>query len=272
MKTVYLFMVLIISYGCSHRPSGDSPKELPGSLAEAVKSDFRSPDNRQRDRYQHPLETLSFFGLKNNMTVIEVLPGSGYFTEILAFYLAQQGHLLLAVSRMPLRPPRILIENEMKIQDIMLRHPLVQANTKLIPLELPDKRNRLQKESVDMIVTFNTIHNLVAKKSAAQTFKIFYQLLRRGGILGIVQHRVRKENKKVPKSGYMYEHEVIKLATAAGFRLQETSEINANLKDTADYPEGVWVLPPVYRLGDKDQRRFREIGESDRMTLKFIRP
>lgn len=264
-----LFVLLFIS-GCSHQyPSTRSA--LPGSLAAAIDSEFRSPENVERDKFQHPKETLSFFGIKNKMTVIEASPGGGYFTEILAFFLADHGQLLLAVPRMPARPPRILIENEMKIQDILLRHQSVQSKTKLIPFEIPDKRNRIPRESADMLVTFNTIHNLVAKGSAQEAFKIFNDLLKPGGTLGIVQHRVKKGRKKIPKSGYMYEDEVIALAREAGFKLVAKSEVNANPNDLADYPEGVWVLPPVYRLGNKDRRRFKDIGESDRMTLKFIK-
>lgn len=276
MRLLYPFgmkvlMLLLILAGCSHRYP-DTRSALPGSLDAAVESDYRSPENVERDRYQHPKETLDFFGIKNSMTVIEASPGAGYFTEILAFYLSERGQLLLAVPRMPTRPPRILIENEMKIQEILLRHQSVQAKTKLIPFELPDKRNRIPKESADMIVTFNTIHNLVAKGNAGEAFRIFHELLKKGGTLGIVQHRVRKGRTKIPKSGYLYEDEVISLATAAGFRLKAKSEINANPGDFANYPEGVWVLPPVYRLGKKDRRRYKDIGESDRMTLKFIKP
>lgn len=262
---------LILISSCSHQyPAVDS--RLPESLEAAVHSSFRSPENSDRDEYQHPKETLEFFGLKPSMTVVEVSPGAGFFTEILAPFLSQKGQLLLAVPRMPPRPPRVLIENERKLQDILLRHHEVQTKTKLIPFEPHDKRNKIQKDFADMVVTFNSVHNWVAKKTAQDAFRFFFDVLKPGGTLGVVQHRVREGKKRVPKSGYMYESEVIRLAEAAGLKFAGRSEVNANDKDSADYPEGVWTLPPTYRLGKKDHDKYEDIGESDRMTLKFIKP
>lgn len=270
MKIFLSFFVAIYLCSCTHRYP-DTKAALPQSIEAAVESDFRAPENSDRDKYQHPEETLSFFGLKPDMTVVEVSPGSGYFTEILAFYLSEAGQLYLSIPRMPPKPPLILIENEKKIQDILLRHSQVQNKTKLIPFESADKRNRIPKDFADAVVTFNTIHNMMAKNSAYDSFKIFYELLKPGGTLGIVQHRVREGKKKIPKSGYMYEREVINLALKAGFKLVAKSEINANPKDNAQYPAGVWTLPPYYRLGDQDREKYEDIGESDRMTLKFVK-
>lgn len=271
MKTLIFIMTILILAGCAHRfPDRQSP--LPESIEAAVDSDFRDPQNTKRDEYQHPGETLDFFGIKPNMTIVEVSPGDGYYTEILAPYLSKDGQLLLAVPRMPPNPPRVLIENEKKIQDIMLRHQDVQSNTKIIPFEPLDKRNRIQKDSADMVLNINNTHNFVAKDSVNESFQFFYDVLRPGGVLGIVQHRVHAKKKRVPKSGYMYEREVIDMALAHGFQLVKRSEINANPKDKANYPTGVWTLPPYYRLGDKDREKYEDIGESDRMTLKFIKP
>lgn len=271
MKINWILFCSLILFSCTHRYP-DTRAALPQSMEASVESDFRSPENMERDKYQHPEETLSFFGLKPEMTVVEVSPGSGYFTEILAFFLSEQGQLYLSIPRMPPNPPRVLIENEKKIQDILLRHTQVQNKTKLIPFEPSDKRNRIPKDFADAVVTFSTIHNMVARNSAHDSFKIFFEMLKPGGILGIVQHRVKEGRKKVPKSGYMYEREVIDLAMKAGFKLVGRSEVNANPKDLANYPTGVWTLPPYYRLGDQDRDKYEEIGESDRMTLKFIKP
>lgn len=271
MKLFTLIFFAVAITACSHKYP-DTNAQLPQSMEDAVDSGFRNPENEERDEYQHPQETLEFFGVKSNMTVVEISPGAGYYTEILAPYLSKEGMLYLAVPRMPPHPAKVLIDNERKLQDILLRHQDIQAKTKLIPFEPHDKRNRTQKDFADAVVSFNSVHNWVAKNEARDAFKFFYDVLKPGGILGITQHRIHKGKKRIPKSGYMYESEVISLAQAAGFKLAGKSEINANPKDTADYPEGVWTLPPYYRLGKKDKDKYEDIGESDRMTLKFVKP
>jgi predicted methyltransferase len=205
------------------------------------------------------------------MTVIEVSPGSGYYTEILAPFLAQRGQYFMAIPRMTDRPTPLAVENEKKLQEILLRKPEVQANSKFVPLEPIDKRNRTKPEFADAVLVFNTLHNWVARNEVESSLKFAHEVLRPGGTLGIIQHRIAEGKKKVPKSGYMTEAEVITMARQAGFKLVEKSELNANPKDSADYPLGVWVLPPTYRLGDKDRKKYQAIGESDKMTLKFIK-
>ena len=270
MKLSCALFLLFVLISCSKKHF-DPRTPLPESMEASVASSFRSEENEARDEYQHPKETLEFFGILPNMTVVEVNPGAGYFTEILAPFLSRQGQLVLAVPRMPPNPPQVLIDNERKIQDILLRQEDVQARTKLIPFEPVDKRNKIPKDFADMVLAFNSVHNWVAQKSAGASFQFFYDVLKPGGVLGVVQHRVRDGRKRVPKSGYMFEGEVITLAQAAGFKYVGKSEVNANSKDKADYPEGVWVLPPTFRLGEKDRDKYEDIGESDRMTLKFIK-
>lgn len=271
MNMKLLTFVLLIA-SCSHDKKYHQEASLPGSLKEAVNSSFRSPENEGRDEYLHPLESLEFFGIKPNMTVVEVSPGAGYFTEILAPYLAPEGQYYMAVPRLPSRPPRVLVENERKIQDILLRNAEVASKTKFIPLEPIDKRNQTKKEFADLVINFNNVHNWVAKKETKEIFGLFYDILKPGGVLGITQHRIRNGQRKMPKSGYMTEAEVILLAQTAGFKFIGKSEINANPKDKAGHPGGVWALPPTLRHGDKDRRKYESIGESDKMTLKFIKP
>ncbi len=266
MKNIFF---LLIFFSCTQLQKKEDLPAIPESLEASVRSDFRSEENIERDEYQHPEETLKFFGIRNDMTVVEISPGAGYFTEILAPFLAKNGQYYMAVSRLPNRPPAFLIENEKKLQSILLRHQDVKA--KFIPFEPIDKRNRIKKDFADLVVSFNSVHNWVANKKAAESFKFFRDILKPGGTLGIVQHRIDQGKKRVPKSGYMTEKEVIALAAREGFRLKGRSEINANPKDTADYPEGVWTLPPTYRLGEVDRDKYEEIGESDRMTLRFIK-
>lgn len=264
-------LLLLLLFACTHRDhKGELP--IPESLEEAVNSSERTKENTERDEYQHPLETLAFFGVSPEMAVVEISPGAGYYTEILAPYLAKSGQYYMAVPRMTPNPPAVLIENERKLQEILLRHSEVRAKTKLIPLEPTDKRNKLKSEYADVVLSFNHIHNWLAKNEAQMAFKFSFDVLKPGGTFGVVQHRISEKKKRVPKSGYLTEREVITLAEKAGFKLVARSEINANPKDTADYPDGVWVLPPTYRLGDKDRDKYEDIGESDRMTLKFIRP
>lgn len=270
MKYAILIAALCF-YSCSHFKKSHEEPAIPGSLEEAVDASSRSEENSDRDEYQHPKETMEFFGIRPDMTVVELSPGSGYFTEILAPYLARQGQYVMAIPRNPQNPPPFLIENERKLQDILLRHQEVKAKTKFIPFEPIDKRNRTKREFADMVFTISTVHNWIAKDETAISLKFCHDILKKGGVLGIVQHRIRDGKKKVPKSGYMFEKEVIALVTKAGFRYAGKSEVNANPKDTADYPEGVWTLPPTYRLGDEDRSKYENIGESDRMTLKFIK-
>lgn len=271
MKLFIMMTLSLVLGSCGHRKKAETTT-IPGSLEEAIASHFRDPLNSERDEFQHPKETLQFFGLSSSMTVVEISPGAGYFAEILAPYLAKEGQYVMAVPRLPPNPPHFLIENEKKIQDILLGNPEIMKKTKLIPFEPIDERNRIKKDFADLVVSFNSVHNWVAKDSAPESFQFFFDILKPGGTLGIVQHRQARGKKKIPMSGYMTEKEVIQLAKSAGFKLVARSEINANPKDTTDYPGGVWVLPPVYRLGEKDKKRFEEIGESNRMTLKFIKP
>lgn len=271
MKFFQFLLILLGLISCTTGRKDYYDTKLPSDLEAAISAGWRLEENTERDQYQHPLETLKFFGLTQTLTVVEVSPGSGYFTEILAPYLAPKGHLYLAVPRLPPRPALVLLENEKKIQDIFLRHKEVQTKTRIIPFEPIDKRNKIRKNFADLVLSFNSVHNWIATKTAVDSFKFFYNVLKPNGILGIVQHKIPDGKANVLKSGYMYEDEVIKLAQAAGFKLAGRSEINANPKDTADYPKGVWTLPPTYRLGEDNKRTYKDIGESNRMTLKFIK-
>lgn len=266
-----ILIALVIFSACSQFKKSNADLPLPESLEEAVESEIRTEENANRDVYQHPKETLEFFGLRPEMTVVELSPGAGFYSEILAPYLAREGQYVMAISRIPPHRPALLLENEKKLQEILLRQQEVMAKTKFIPFEPIDKRNRTKKEFADLVVNFNTFHNWVAKDEMKMSLKFCHDILKKGGVLGIVQHRVGEGQKKIPKSGYLYEKEVISFVTKAGFRFAGKSEINANPKDLAQYPDGVWTLPPTYRLGEKDRRKYKDIGESDRMTLKFIK-
>lgn len=245
-------------------------KELPKTIEEAVASPFRNPQNTPRDIYRHPVETLKFLGLKPNMTVVEIWPGTGWYAEILAPYLSNQGKYVAAIV-----PPE---KNEYfkKAYDTLngwaQSHPNVKVN--YASFTPPDITNFVAPESADMVLTFRNVHNWTGNDSADKAFAAFYAALKPGGVLGVVEHRQNEKNTSDPKgkSGYVKESEVIRLATKAGFKLDAKSEINANPKDTKDYAQGVWTLPPTLALKDQDRAKYLAIGESDRMTLRFVKP
>lgn len=274
MKLTLALSLLLLGACSTNRPAEVAkPKAvLPTSIQEAVNSNYRTDENKKRDVYRHPVETLSFFGLKPEMTVVEVYPGSGWYTEIIAPFVAQKGkYILAAPTSNPEKP--YTVANELKIKEWMTRNPEVNQNVTLATFDLPKKTNIAPENSADMVVTFRNVHNWMTLKAENDAFKAFYKVLKPGGVLGVVEHR-EIPTKKDPKakSGYVREKDVIDMALKAGFKLTAKSEINANPKDTKNHPEGVWTLPPSLKLGEKDKEKYLAIGESDRMTLKFIKP
>lgn len=259
------FALLIIVTACASKKKEEKVIiTLPTTLQEAVGNSLRSSDNIGRDKYRHPLDTLEFFGLRADMTVVEIWPSGGWYTEILAPYLSANGKYIIADT--PTDPNGYT----KKRTEWMTRNPEIAARvstTKFLP---PDVTDIAPEDSADMVLTFRNIHNWQGDKAQKAAFKSFFKALKPGGILGVVEHRAGK--KVDTKSGYVSENEVIRYAEAAGFKLEGKSEINANPKDTKNYPEGVWTLPPRLKLGEKDKEKYLEIGESDRMTLKFKKP
>ena len=274
MKLTLALSMLILGACSSNKPAEvTKPKAvLPTTLQEAVSSNYRTDENKKRDVYRHPLETLAFFGLKPEMTVVEVYPGSGWYTEIIAPFVAQKGkYIMAAPTSNPEKP--YTVANELKIKEWMTRNPEVNQNVTLATFDLPKKTDIAPDNSADMVVTFRNVHNWMTIKAENDAFNTFYKALKPGGVLGVVEHR-EIPTKKDPKakSGYVREKDVIDMALKAGFKLVAKSEINANPKDTKNHPEGVWTLPPSLKLGEKDKEKYLAIGESDRMTLKFIKP
>ena len=242
-----------------------------GRLKEIIAGDHRSAENKARDKYRNPYETLTFFGIKPDMTVVEIYPGRGWYTEILAPYLKGNGTLYAAEH--PGDPSYEAVRRSLVAFDEM-----VKAKPELYG---EVKRTKLTKDgdiappgSADLVVTFRNTHSWIGAGTAEDAFATMYKALKPGGVLGLVQHRGDPKVAQDPKagSGYVNEDYVIALAEKAGFKLAEKSEINANPKDTKDYEKGVWTLPPSLRLGDQDRDKYLAIGESDRMTLKFVKP
>ncbi|BAQ16995.1 class I SAM-dependent methyltransferase [Methyloceanibacter caenitepidi] len=240
-------------------------------LKEVIAGDHRSAENAARDTYRHPYETLTFFGIRPDMTVVEIYPGRGWYTEILAPYLKDTGTLYAAEA--PSDPSYEALQRSLEAFDQKLKDaPELYGQVKRTTVTKDG--DIAPPESSDLIVTFRNTHSFMRAGTEEASFAAMYRALKPGGVLGVVQHRGDPKVKQDPKaaSGYVNEDYVIALAENAGFELADKSEINANPKDTKDYPKGVWTLPPSFRLGDEDREKYAAIGESDRMTLKFVKP
>lgn len=269
MKAVYLLPLAFV-LGCSSKPVETKPTAplYPSTLEEALNSTYRTPVNKERDQYRHPEETLKFFGLQPQMTVVEISPGGGWYAEILAPYLSHQGQYVAAAV------PVSVYSGGQKFLDWLEKYPDLKSKVKVTDFAPPKMVSIGAPGSADMVLTFRNVHNWMSNKGEKAAFKAFYDVLKSGGTLGVVEHRANPNAKAdaQAKSGYVTEAQVIKMAKAAGFKLVEKSEINSNAKDTKNYPKGVWTLPPSYALGEQDRAKYQEIGESDRMTLKFVKP
>jgi predicted methyltransferase len=218
---------------------------------------------------------LELFGVTPESKVIEIWPGGGWYAEILAPYASKHGSYTGAINN-----PNVFEKESTKayylkqntaLRDKFAAKPDVYGKANLVEID-PAKPVLGKPGSADVVLTFRNVHNWRMAKQAEGMFAGFYDVLKKGGTLGVVEHRAAKDVADDDKSGYVSEAQVIALATQAGFKLVGKSEINANPKDTKDYPGGVWTLPPTYGAGDKDKEKYAAIGESDRMTLKFVKP
>ncbi len=241
-------------------------------LHDAVNSSFRSPENKARDAYRHPYETLTFFGIQPDMTVVELWPFGGWYTEILAPYLREHGKLYAAAMD-PASTSKGDLRYNSQLHALFDAHPEVFDKVEVSVLA-PGKMQIAPDGSADLVVTFRNIHNWAWAGIEKDVFAAAFRALKPGGILGVEEHRNNDANFAPQKPGeaYVGEKYAIALIESAGFRYVGESKINRNPKDTKDYPKGVWTLPPIYAEGDKDHARYAAIGESDRMTLKFVKP
>ncbi|GIX21347.1 MAG: methyltransferase [Gammaproteobacteria bacterium] len=248
------------------------------ALEAALAAAHRAPENRARDVYRHPRETLRFFEVAPDMTVVEIWPGAkGYYTEILAPYLRERGRLYAA--HFPADSEVAFYrDSRAAFLEKLAADPGVYDRVVVTGFLPPQHVDIAPPGSADRVLTFRNVHNWYMRGGGEArviaAFRAFYRALKPGGILGVVEHRLPAERPASAQegSGYMHQAAVVRMAEAAGFRLLAASEINANPRDSADHPKGVWTLPPTLRLGEQDRERYLAIGESDRMTLKFLKP
>jgi predicted methyltransferase len=239
-----------------------------GSVEAAIAGSHRSEENRARDEHRHPAETLAFFGLEPTMTVVEMAPGGGWYTEILAPTLKDQGKLIAAI------PDPEESEYGERFMTFLQSEPELYSAVEPVIFMPPERTSLGPDGSADMVVTFRSTHGWINRDQAADVYAAMFRVLKPGGILGVVQHRADEgaDPAVTAEDGYVPEAYVIGLAEAAGFVLEEKSELNANPADDHDHPEGVWTLPPSLRLGADQSAEYEAIGESDRMTLRFRKP
>lgn len=245
------------------------------ALKAAVAGSQRTPAFVARDAWRHPVETLGFMGITPSMTVVEISPGAGWYTEILAPYLRDKGQLILAASD-PASSSEYARRSAERLKKKLDAQPAIYDKVKLGVFEPPAQLNYAAEGSVDLVLTFRNVHNWAAdgEPMTKAVFQSMYKALKPGGVLGVVDHRLPADRAADPKfeSGYVHVAYVQRMAQSVGFRLAGASEINANPKDTADHPGGVWTLPPTYANKDQNRTILEAIGESDRMTLKFVKP
>ncbi len=244
-----------------------SSTALEPALRTAASAPTRTAANVARDPARHPVETLGFFGVQPGDTVVEIWPGGGWYTEILAPYLTAGGGKLYVAPPAGRGTDNITakLTADAATYGTVTVAPITAGSAPAIP-----------SGSADVVLTFRNVHNWLmgTTPQADAMFAEMFRMLKPGGTLGIVDHRLPESGdaERERSSGYLKTSTVRALAEKAGFRLVESSEVNANPKDTADWPQGVWTLPPTFRLGETDRAKYQAIGESDRMTLRFVKP
>lgn len=249
-----------------------APDATAAKITAALAGSHRSEKNRARDQYRHPAQTLAFFGLKDTMTVLELSPGAGWYTEVLAPVLRDSGKLKVTSSDPNGNPESYGVKRAKEMQELKSAHPEVfdKLELQIVADEMVEGYSLGEPNSVDLVVSFRSLHGVADSDKATHWLKAVFNVLKPGGTFGLVDHRANVGGEL--KGGYIPEAMAIALCEKAGLKLVEKSEVNANPKDTKDYEKGVWALPPSLSNGDTDRDKYLAIGESDRFTLKFVKP
>lgn len=248
--------------------------EVDQQLDEVLAGKHRSNANRARDQYRNPVDTLLFFGLRANSTVVEISPAAGWYTEVIAPVLNDKGRYIAAVPKVDANTPEAMRQRDAAFREKLASDRTLYGNAQIVAFDAAAP-SFAPAGSADLVVTFRNVHNWAKAGNADAMFKGFFAALKKGGVLGVVEHRAKPgtEFKRQIDSGYMTEDYVIEAAQRAGFRFEAAAEFNSNRLDTKDHPGGVWNLPPTLRgVSDADRAKYLEIGESDRMTLRFVKP
>jgi len=247
------------------------PAHAQVALDKPLSAPHRSERNVARDPHRHPIETLAFFGVRADSVVVEILPGSGgYYMELLAPYLQEKGRYVAANRDETAVSP--YKEDHQKLLDRLKAEPALYGRVVVTKFNA-DRHEVAPAGSADFVLTFRNLHNWIERGEVEAALRAFHKALKPGGVLGVVDHRGRLDltQEAQMKNGYVREDYAIAVIEKAGFRLAGRAEVNANAKDSKDHPEGVWTLPPTYRLKDQDRAKYAAIGESDRFTLKFVK-
>ncbi|TBR09731.1 MAG: methyltransferase [Lysobacter sp.] len=277
VPSVAVFLLAGSLSGCASRPAGNAqlPSPAEATLDAAIAGPWRAPANTARDVYRHPKETLGFFGLTPTQTVVEITPSPGWYSEILAPYLRARGHYVAAVIDPVTQKAGAGRDYYAKARETLQAKfsadPARYGGARLVSFD-PGRPVFGAPASADLVLTFRNVHNWRLVGTVGPMFKGFFDVLRPGGVLGVVEHRANGDVADDDRSGYVGEAQVIVAAQAAGFVLDGSSDINANPRDTKDHPNGVWTLPPTNQHEATDDAKYRAIGESDRMTLRFVKP
>ncbi|QPB81990.1 methyltransferase domain-containing protein [Pseudoalteromonas rubra] len=267
IKSIIAAGILTALSGCNSTSESGASSELSSAVASAE----RKAENRARDQYRHPEQTLAFFGLQPNMTVVEIAPGGGWYSEILAPVVKGQGTYYAAhfpensegYFKRSLDGFKKKVAEDARFSEVKITEFAPGTHVDIAPAG-----------SADMVLIFRSVHNWYMRQGdegVLAALQAFNKALKPGGTLGVVAHRLpeHRDDEDQKRSGYMKQNYVINLAKQAGFELVASSEINANPLDSANHPKGVWTLPPRLALGDEKAEQYKAIGESDRMTLKF---
>ena len=269
ISAVLIILTIPMTNASANMNTADAAK-----LESLIAGEQRKETNSVRDQYRHPSEVLKFFGLKDEMAVMEIWPAGGWWTEILAPFLSENGRYVAA--HFPAEGgPAYWQRSLNSFKDMLAKDPQNYGKVEIVSLSPNAELSGSTKPgSMDLVLTFRNLHNWMSQGSQQAVFVTMFDTLKPGGYLGVVEHRESAEKTQDPKakSGYVREDYAISLAEGAGFKLIAKSEINANLNDTKDYPGGVWTLPPSLREGDREREKYSAIGESDRFTLLFQKP
>lgn len=275
MKPIRIACIAMFLWAMAHTAMAQTAADAAVMLDKAIAATHRTPAFKVRDAYRHPKETLLFFGIRPDSHVAEIWPGAGWYAEILAPYLRDQGRYYAAHFYIDEKTSEAYRNSRSGFQDKLARDPALYGRVVVTSVRAPEQTAFAPRASLDLVLTFRNVHNWAVESGNDQAmFNAFFDALKPGGVLGVVEHRAKPGAtlEAMKQSGYMTEAYVIALGEKAGFKLGGRSDANANPKDTKDYAAGVWALPPTYRNGNVDRQKYADIGESDRMTLKFVKP